>query len=80
MAHCRVSCTGSDGTVHLVTVGVDSLYEAIALAVAEFRSDKLTDIPGPMTEFTADDGPGSDDKEAGMPNILCKLLYSQCFA
>ena len=52
MAHCRVSFTGSDGTVHLVTVDADSLYEAIGLAVAEFRSDKLTDTPGPMTEFT----------------------------
>jgi hypothetical protein len=52
VAHCRVSFTGSDGTVHLVTVEADSLYEAIGLAVAEFRADKLTETPGPMTEFT----------------------------
>jgi hypothetical protein len=52
VAHCRVSFTGSDGTVHLVNVDADSLYEAIGLAVAEFRSDKLTEHPGAMTEFT----------------------------
>jgi|SRR5215469_574015 len=52
VAHCRVSFTGLDGTTHLVNVDADSLYEAIGLAVAEFRSDKLTEIPGAMTEFT----------------------------
>jgi hypothetical protein len=35
-----------------VNVDADSLYEAIGLAVAEFRSDKLTEVPGAMTEFT----------------------------
>jgi hypothetical protein len=35
-----------------VNVDADALYEAIGLAVAEFRSDKLTEIPGAMTEFT----------------------------
>jgi hypothetical protein len=30
----------------------DSLYEAVALAVAEFRQGKIiTDVPRPMTEF-----------------------------
>jgi hypothetical protein len=46
VAHCRVSFTGSDGITHIVNVDADSLYEAIGLAVAEFRSDKLTEIPG----------------------------------
>jgi hypothetical protein len=55
VAHCRVSFTGSDGTSHLVSVDTDSLYEAIGLAVAEFRSDKLTEIPGAMTDFTVGD-------------------------
>ena len=52
VAHCRASFTGSDGITHIVNVDADSLYEAIGLAVAEFRSDKLTEIPGAMTEFT----------------------------
>lgn len=52
VAHCRVSFTGSDGITHIVNVDADALYEAIGLAVAEFRSDKLTEIPGAMTEFT----------------------------
>jgi hypothetical protein len=52
VAHCRVSFTGTDGTTHLVKVNADSLYEAIGLAVAEFRSEKLTEAPSPMTEFT----------------------------
>jgi hypothetical protein len=38
--------------MHLVNVDADSLYEAIGLAVAEFRSDKLTETLGAMTEFT----------------------------
>jgi hypothetical protein len=29
----------------------ESLYEAVALAVAEFRTDKMTAEVGPMTEF-----------------------------
>jgi hypothetical protein len=38
--------------VHTVEVDADSLYEAVALAVAEFRQDEIiTDPPGPMTEF-----------------------------
>jgi hypothetical protein len=52
VAHCRVSFTGSDGITNIENVDADSLYEAIGLAVAEFRSDKLTEIPGAMTEFT----------------------------
>jgi hypothetical protein len=35
-----------------VNVDAESLYEAIGLAVAEFRADNLTEVPGAMTEFT----------------------------
>jgi hypothetical protein len=52
MARCRVSFTGSDGVARMVTVDAGSLYEAVALAVVEFRSDSLSEIPGVMTEFT----------------------------
>ena len=49
MARCRVSFTDSDKTVH----AAESLYEAVALAIADSREDHLLrDGPGPMTEFT----------------------------
>jgi hypothetical protein len=51
MARCHVSFTDPEGIPHAVDVQADSLYEAVALAVAEFRSDPMTDAPGPMTEF-----------------------------
>ena len=36
-----------------VEVDAESLYEAVGLAVAEFRSDELAGHdPGPMTEFS----------------------------
>ena len=50
---CRVSFTDSDKTGHTVEVEAESLYEAVALAVADFREDPLlADNPGAMTEFT----------------------------
>ena len=50
MARCRVSFTDSDKTEHAVEVEAESLYEAVALAVAEFREDPLLrDGPGAMT-------------------------------
>jgi hypothetical protein len=36
---------------HDVEVQAESLYEAVALAVTEFRTDKLTAEVGPTTEF-----------------------------
>jgi hypothetical protein len=51
-SRCRVSFTDTDGIPHAVEVQAGSLYEAVALAVAEFRADELTATPGPMTEFT----------------------------
>jgi hypothetical protein len=53
MARCRVSFADSDKTEHAVEVEAESLYEAVALAVADFREDPLLKAgPGAMTEFT----------------------------
>jgi len=52
VSRCRVSFTDIEGIPHSVEVQAESLYEAVALAVAEFRTDNLTSEPGPMTEFT----------------------------
>jgi hypothetical protein len=52
------STTNADDVLHsnnsaaAVEVQAGSLYEAVALAVAEFRADDLAAMPGPMTEFT----------------------------
>ncbi len=51
MNRCRVSFTDTNGIPHGVEVQAESLYEAVALAVAEFRADKLTAEVAPMTEF-----------------------------
>jgi len=53
MARCQVSYTDLDGLVHTVDVEAESLYEAVALATADFREDELNhSLPAPMTEFT----------------------------
>ncbi len=53
MARCRVSYTDAEGVAHGIDVEAESLYEAVALAVAEFRQDDLNQsLPGAMTEFT----------------------------
>ena len=53
MARCRVSFTDGDKTEHAVEVEAESLYEAVALAVADFRDDPLLpSYPSTMTEFT----------------------------
>jgi hypothetical protein len=51
MNRCRVSFTDTNGVPHDVDVQAESLYEAVAPAVAEFRADKMTAEVGPMTEF-----------------------------
>jgi hypothetical protein len=52
-SRCRVSLTDSDGVLHGVDVDAESLYEAVAIAVADFREDPiLKEAPSPMTEFT----------------------------
>jgi hypothetical protein len=52
-SRCRVSFTDSDGVLHGVDVDAESLYEAVAVAVATLREDDVSpSSPGPMTEFT----------------------------
>lgn len=53
VSRCRVSFSDTDGILHTAEVEADSLYEAVAKAVAEWRDDEmLPQMPGPMTEFT----------------------------
>src|ERR1700690_3174624 len=49
-ARCRVSFTDSDGIAHTAYVLAESLYEAVGLAVAEFRQDR------PVPSAHTDDG------------------------
>ena len=51
-SRCRVCFTDSEGIAHAATVQAESLYDAVAPAIAEFRADELTTLPSPMTEFT----------------------------
>ena len=52
ISRCRVSYLDQEGLDHSVEVEAESLYEAVAIAVAEFRQGEIiTDTPGPMTEF-----------------------------
>ena len=52
-SRCRVSFTDSEGVLHAVDVDAESLYEAVAVAVASLREDDVSpSSPGPMTEFT----------------------------
>jgi hypothetical protein len=52
-SRCRVSFTDSDGVLHGIDVEAESLYEAVAIAVAQFREDDVSpSSPGAMTEFT----------------------------
>ncbi len=52
-SRCRVSFTDPDGVHHGIDVDADSLYEAVAIAVANFREDGVTpQNPDALTEFT----------------------------
>jgi hypothetical protein len=52
ISRCRVSYLDQEGLDHAVEVEAESLYEAVAMAVAEFRQGEIIiDTPGPMTEF-----------------------------
>jgi hypothetical protein len=53
VAFCRVSYRDIEGIEHAVEVTAGSLYEAVALAVARFRSDDGWAMcpPGPGCEF-----------------------------
>ena len=52
---CRVSHLDKEGLDHAVEVEAESLYEAVAIAVAEFASqgEILTETRGPGTEDSA---------------------------
>lgn len=51
ICRCRVSYTDEEGT-HSVEVAAETLFEAVAQAVAEFRDDKtLAPAPVAETEF-----------------------------
>jgi hypothetical protein len=53
VARCRVSFTDQDEVLHTVEVDAESLYEAVAHAVAEFRAAApIKAAPAPTTEFT----------------------------
>ena len=41
-SRCRVSFTDSDGVLHGVDVDAESLYEAVAIAVAQFRDNDVS--------------------------------------
>src|ERR1035438_1957069 len=51
-ARCAVSFTDSDGIAHTAYVQAESVFEAVALAVAEFQQDQLVPRPESRTEFT----------------------------
>lgn len=52
MGACRVSYVDVEGVNHAVEVEAESLYEAVALAVSEFRRGEITtELPSPTTEF-----------------------------
>jgi hypothetical protein len=52
MTRCSVAFTDTDGLSHRVHVEAESLYEAVALAIAAFRDDPVVPRPEAMTEFT----------------------------
>ena len=52
LARCSVSFTDGDGLTHRTHVQAESLYEAVALAIASFRDDPLVPRPSPTSEFT----------------------------
>jgi hypothetical protein len=51
-AYCTVSFEDDEGIRHRAHVQAESLYEAVALAIAEFREDPMVPQPASMTEFT----------------------------
>lgn len=54
-ARCSVSFTDHDGLLHTARVQAESLFEAVALAVAEFRHDQLVPAPSSNTAFVMHD-------------------------
>ena len=55
LSRCRVTYSDSDGLEHAIEVEAESLYEAVALAVAQFREDEVSPLdPAPMQEFVVE--------------------------
>jgi hypothetical protein len=52
VARCSVSFSDVDGLSHRIHVQAESLYEAVALAIAGFRDDPQVPRPSLTTEFT----------------------------
>ncbi len=44
-SRCRISFSDPDGVVHALDVDAESLYEAVAIAVAQFRADDYLHAP-----------------------------------
>ena len=51
-SRCAVSFEDTEGIRHCTHVQAESLFEAVALAISEFRDDPMVPHPAPMTEFT----------------------------
>ncbi|HEX4230362.1 MAG TPA: hypothetical protein VHZ07_16925 [Bryobacteraceae bacterium] len=48
-----MSYTDMEGVAHAIDIEAESLYEAVAISVAEFRQNDVNQtMPVPMTEFT----------------------------
>ncbi len=61
-SRCRVTYTNSEGS-HSVEVHAESLYEAVAMAAAEFRQDHtVPHPPEPATELTVSVRPPVEHK------------------
>lgn len=54
MKVAKVSYTDSDGIEHAVTVEAHSLYHAIGLAIARFRTAEVECSPGSHAEFVVE--------------------------
>jgi trans-aconitate methyltransferase len=52
ISRCRVSYTDPKGLIHGIDVDAESLFEAVAIAVAQFREDDINPYtPEAQTEF-----------------------------
>ena len=54
MKIARVSYTDLDGIEHAVTVEARSLYHAVGIAIARFRSSEGAGEPGSLAKFTVE--------------------------